>query len=469
MARKKKTVENILITDIADKGMAVGRDDEGIVYFVTGAVPGDVVDVIVLRKKKSYRTGMVKSFKKYSPERIDAFCSHFGNCGGCKWQNLDYPSQLKYKEKLIHDAFSRLGHIEIKEIRPILGCAKTREYRNKMEYSFSARRWVPQEELDREEEVSFGPATGFHKAGAFDKVVQIDKCYLQEDFTNVVRNRIDQFARQHNFSFYHARDHYGLLRNMVVRNTTLGEWMLVLSFGESQKENIDMLLEMIVAEFPQITSLYYVINTKKNDSLADLELTHYNGALAIKEKLGNITYEIGPKSFFQTNTYQAEKLYEQVSQLAGLSGKEIVYDLYTGLGSIALYLAANCKKVVGVEEVREAIDDANKNKLANNITNASFEVGDVKEVFGNAFIEKHGHADLIVVDPPRAGLHADVVDTLNQSGVEKIIYVSCNPATQARDLGLMSDHYSVELIQPVDMFPHTHHIENIAVLKRIPR
>ena len=464
MARKKKIKENITITGIAEKGQAVGRDEEGMVYFVSGAVPGDVVDVFVLRKKKSFRKAIVKEFKVHSPEKIEAFCSHFGNCGGCKWQNLDYTSQLKYKEKAIHDAFERMAQLNIQEKRPIIGCEKTTTYRNKMEYSFSSRRWVPQEELDTQEEVIFGPASGFHKAGAFDKVVQIEKCYLQEDLSNKIRNRIDELGRTNNWTFYHAREHHGFLRNAILRNSSLDEWMITISFGENQKDNITFLLDTLKEEFPELNSIYYVVNTKMNDSLNDLEITHYHGQKTIKERLGHIEYQIGPKSFFQTNTSQAERMYNEIRAIADLKGDELVYDLYTGLGSIALFLADNCRQIIGIEEIKEAIDDAKDNMTNNKISNANFEVGDVKDQFNSHFVQKYGKADLIIVDPPRAGLHKDVVDMLTQSKVSRIIYVSCNPSTQARDISLMSDKYDIELIQPIDMFPHTDHVENIALL-----
>jgi len=464
--KKKKIVTDVTMTGIADKGQAVGRDEEGMVYFVAGAVPGDVVDVWVKKKKNSFKVGVVEQFKSKSPERVDAFCKHFGNCGGCKWQYLDYTSQLKYKEEAVLDAFKRLGHLEIKETRKILGCDKVRQYRNKMEYSFSNRRWVPQAELDSEEEVNFGPATGFHKAGAFNMVVQIEHCYLQDDLSNKLRNFVHQLAIEKEYTFYNPREHHGLLRNMRVRNTTLGDWMVVMIFGEDEMDNIEYLMSNLVKEFPQLKSVYYVINKKFNDSTHDQDFIPYHGELTITEALGHINYKIGPKSFFQTNTYQANLLYDQIVELAELKGNELVFDLYTGLGSIALYVADKCKKVIGVEEVAPAIEDANKNMQLNNITNAEFLVGDCKEVFTDSFVSKYGSPDLIIVDPPRAGLHKDVTKTLANTGVEKIIYVSCNPATQARDIALLHDQYSVEIIQPVDMFPHTHHIENIALLKK---
>jgi len=466
MARKKKVYPGIEITGIADKGLAVGRDKEGVVYFVEGAVPGDIVDVLVLRKKKSFRKGIVHQFIKYSDERVEAFCEHFGNCGGCKWQYLNYESQLKYKNQSVLDAFQRLANLEIKEIRPILGCAQTQYYRNKMEYTFSNRRWVPQIELDTQEEVSFGPAAGFHKGGSFDKVVQIKQCHLQDDISNQIRNYVHETALEKEWTYYHAREHHGFLRNLRVRNSTLGDWMIVMIFGEDQTEDIQFLLEGLKSNFDMLSSIYYVVNTKKNDTINDLDLIHYHGEETITERLKHIEYKVGPKSFFQTNTKQAELLYNEIVKISSVNKTDVVYDLYTGLGSIALYIADKCQKVIGIEEIKEAIDDAKYNQELNKIDNADFEVGDVKMLFNDVFVSQHGPADLIIVDPPRPGLHGDVVNMLIKTGVDKILYVSCNPSTQARDIGLMAEHYVVEVIQPVDMFPHTHHIENIALLKR---
>ena len=469
MGRRKRTrkiATNVTITDIADKGQAVGRDAEGLVYFVTGAVPGDIVDVWVRKKKKSFNIGQVERYIEKSALRVSPFCDHFGHCGGCKWQYLDYDSQLKYKEAAVVSAFKRLGHLDIDETRPILGCEHTKQYRNKMEYSFSFRRWVPQEELDQEGEVDFGPATGFHRAGAFNKVVQIDHCHLQDHFSNELRNYVHQLALEKGWTFYNNREHTGLLRNMMVRNTTLGDWMVAMIFGENNPEAIEECMQAITDKFPDLTSVYYVVNLKMNDSNFDQDFHLYKGDPSITEMLGHVKYRIGPKSFFQTNTYQAKRLFDEVVKLAELKGTENVYDLYTGLGSIALYIADKCKQVIGVEEIAPAIDDAILNMELNDISNTQFEVGDCKKIFNQAFVDKYGQADLIIVDPPRAGLHEDVVKMLAATEVEKIIYVSCNPSTQARDIALLYEKYAVELIQPVDMFPHTHHIENIALLKR---
>ena len=464
MARKKKVYPDVTITGIADKGMAVGRDAEGVVYFVQGAVPGDVVDVLVLRKKSSFRKGIVKNFKKYSEERVQPFCKHFSMCGGCKWQDLSYASQLKYKEKVVTDAFSRLAHIEIEDIRPIMGCEDTEYYRNKMEYTFSSRRWVSQEELDKEGEVNFGQAVGFFKAGQFDKIVPITKCHLQEDLTNQIRNYVNEVAEKEDWSYYNIKEHHGFLRNLRIRNATTGEWMVIVVFAENNEDDIEQLMSMIEKKFPQITSLSYIINKKFNDTINDQTVISYAGLDHINERLGHIKYQIGPKSFFQTNTRQAKKLYDQIVEIGQFKLSDTIYDLYTGLGSIALYVADKCEKVIGIEEIKEAIDDAELNKGINNIDNAFFEVGDVKDQFNGHFISKYGQADVIIVDPPRPGLHADVVQTISDSNVPKIVYVSCNPSTQARDISLLADKYKVDIIQPVDMFPHTHHIENIALL-----
>jgi len=469
MARKKKVYPDVTITGIADKGMAVGRDPEGVVYFVQGAVPGDVVDVLVLRKKSSYRKGIVSEFKKYSDERVKPFCEHFGMCGGCKWQDLGYQSQLKYKEKVVTDAFSRLAGITIGESRPIMGCKNTEHYRNKMEYTFSSRRWVSQEELDKDGEVNFGQAVGFFKAGQFDKIVPITKCFLQEDLTNQIRNYIDEVAQEKEWTYYNIKEHHGFLRNLRIRNATTGEWMIIVVFAEDHNEQIEYLMSAIKKKFPEITSLSYIVNKKWNDTINDQEVITYSGKDSINENLGHIKYRIGTKSFFQTNTEQAKLLYDQIVEIGQFQKDDIVYDLYTGLGSIALYVADKCQKVIGIEEIKEAIDDANLNKDLNNIDNAYFEVGDVKDQFNGHFISKYGEPDVIIVDPPRPGLHADVVKTIYDSNTPKIVYVSCNPSTQARDISLLSDKYNVDILQPVDMFPHTHHIENIALLTIKPQ
>ena len=465
--RKPKIKESVRMHGIADKGRAVGRDEEGMVYFVEGAVPGDVVDVLVKKKKSSFMQGTVHATQTFSDLRIEPFCAHFGECGGCKWQNLSYESQIHFKEQVVRDAFKRLGGISIGEFHPIMGCEQTVGYRNKLEYSFSDKRWVPQSELDSQVEIDWDNACGFHRAGAFNKIVQIEKCHLQEDLSNQIRNHVDKFSKERSWTYYNSKDHKGLLRNLMVRNSTLGEWMILMIFGEDDKPAVEELMNSLVENFSQLTSVFYVINKKLNDTHNDLDYVHFHGQEYITERLGHIDYRIGPKSFFQTNTRQAKQLYDKVLEFAALQGTEKVIDLYTGLGSIALYIADKCERVIGIEEIPQAIEDAKVNMKLNEIRNTAFEVGDCKDAFNSEFLEKFGQPDCIIVDPPRAGLHKDVVNVLNTSGAEKIIYVSCNPSTQARDIALMKENYEIIEMQPVDMFPHTHHIENIASLKRI--
>lgn len=465
MARRKKQVQDVHITGIADKGKAVGRDAEGIVYFVDGAVPGDIVDVLVLRKKKSFRQGVVTEYKKYSEDRIDPKCQHFGVCGGCKWQNFDYKAQITNKEKTVVDAMTKIGGLSADLVLPIKGSDKIYEYRNKLEYSFSNKRWITEEEVKSGLPIDQTPAVGFHRPGAWDKIVDVYTCHLQPNFSDKIRNTIRDFAFKNEFTFYNQRDHHGLFRNMIVRNSSLGEWMLIVAFGEKDDDAVEKTMAFIAEQFPEITSLQYVINTKKNDTLYDQEIKVYRGKDHIVEQLGNVKYQIGPKSFFQTNTSQAEILYQVTSDFAGIQKTDNVYDLYTGLGSIALYIADQCQQVTGIEEVAAAIDDANVNMVANNITNASFYAGDVKDILDESFIAKHGKPQVVITDPPRAGMHADVIETLLKLAAPRIVYVSCNPGTQARDLKLLCEKYEVIKLQPVDMFPHTHHIENVALLE----
>jgi len=463
--RKKKSVENVRMSGIADKGKAVGRDEEGKVYFIDGAVPGDLINAFIYKNRKGVGQGVIQDLIEPSPDRTDPFCQHFSLCGGCKWQHLSYERQIQEKQKVVYDAFDRIAKVEVGERLPILGADPTSFYRNKMEYTFCTRRWVPQEELDLKEEVSFGPAVGFHRAGSFDKVVEIEKCHLQDDYGNKIRNFVRDFANKNDWTYYDIREHHGMIRNMVMRNNRAGEWMVNVIFGENAPEDIESLLNAMVAEFDQIKSLWYTINTKLNDIITDLEIIHFNGEDHIQEQLGNAKFRIGPKSFFQTNPYQAEHLYSTVVEFCGFNGDENVYDLYTGLGSIALYLADHCKHVVGIEEIPEAIADAEKNKLLNNNSNTTFYAGDVKDILTTAFAERHGKPDIVITDPPRAGMHEDVVKMLIELSAPKLIYVSCNPSTQARDVKLLDEYYELVKIKPVDMFPHTHHIENVALLK----
>lgn len=465
MARKKRIVEDILIHGIADRGKAVGRDKEGKVYFVTGPVPGDVVDVLVLRTKKSFSQGIVKKYKTYSPDRIIPRCIHFGTCGGCKWQNLNYEIQVEHKQQTVIDAMTRMAKIDVASILPIIPCKEIFYYRNKLEYSFSNKRWLTPDEIATDIDIPDEPSLGFHAPGSFEKVVNILQCHLQDDLTNKLRNHIRELSLTAGFTFYDAKKHTGFLRNMIFRNNRKGEWMVTIVFGEKKIDYIKYVLDNLITNFPQITSLHYIINVKHNDSIYDQQVISYHGENYLKENLGITQYKIGPKSFFQTNTKQAEVLYDQVVAFAGLQGHENIYDLYTGIGSIALYLAKYCKQVVGIEEVAAAIEDAEENKQLNNIENAIFYAGDVKDILTDSFAETHGSPDLVVTDPPRAGMHPDVVRYLIDLASPKIVYVSCNPATQARDLLILQEKYKVVKVQPVDMFPHTHHIESVALLE----
>ncbi len=465
MARKKKSVPDLLITGIADKGKAVGRTDSGEVIFVDGVVPGDVVDVLVIRKKKSMSEAVVTAFKKYSEDRVSPKCLHFGVCGGCKWQNLSYDAQLKHKFQTVKDSIRRIAKLDENIVQPIIGCENNLLYRNKLEYSFSSKRWLTTKEASSDEVIDRNGALGFHKAGYFDKIVDIDQCLLQDDLTNKIRNFVRQYAIENSYSFYDLRAHEGLLRNMIVRNTTDGQWMVVVIFGHKDKNKIADLLNALLAGFPQIVSLNYVINGKVNDTISDLDVVNFFGNPYIVQSLGEVKYRIGQKSFFQTNPTQAVRLFDIAAHYAELTSEDNVYDLYTGLGSIALYISHLVRHVTGIEEIPEAIADANLNKEFNGIANATFYTGDVKLLLNSDFVQKHGKADVIITDPPRAGMHEDVIKTLLTLEVKRIVYISCNPATQARDLALLSEKYDVVAIQPVDMFPHTHHIESVAKLK----
>lgn len=465
MARKKKSLANLLITGIADKGKAVGRTDTGEVIFVENAVPGDIVDVLVLRKKKSMSEAVVTEYKKYSDDRINALCTHFGVCGGCKWQNLDYQAQLKHKFQTVRDCIKRIAKLDDSIVLPIIGCDDYFHYRNKLEYSFSSKRWITEQEAASDLPIEQSGALGFHKAGYFEKIVEINQCHLQDDLTNKIRNFVRDFTIEHNYSYYDFRTHDGIMRNMIVRNTLDGKWMVVISFAKNDKKKITLLLDALRANFSEISSLNYVVNSKKNDTIFDLDIINYFGEPYIVESLGGIKYKIGQKSFFQTNTRQAKRLFDVAVSFADFQPTDNVYDLYTGLGSIALYISDNVRHVTGIEEIPEAIDDANINKSFNGITNATFYAGDVKDLLNEDFVNEHGKADVIITDPPRAGMHEDVVNTLLALEVPKIVYISCNPSTQARDLALLSQKYEVIAIQPVDMFPHTHHIESVANLR----
>lgn len=462
--KKKQILHQVKFHGIADRGKGVGRTEDGRVVFADKAVPGDVADVLVSKKRKGFFMGRVIEFHQYSPDRIPHFCEHFGTCGGCKWQYLDYDAQLKHKDQVVRDALQRIGKVDVTAFQEIIGAPTTTFYRNKLEFSFSNKRWLTPEELSQEEISNKKDVLGFHPAGAFDKIIDIQKCWLQPEPSNELRNGIRDLAHQQGLSFYDARAHEGVMRTMMLRITSLGEVLLLLAFGEDEPEKIQHFLDAVVEQFPQVTSLYYCINTKLNDFMMDLPMELHHGKDHVEEKLGSVRFKIGPKSFFQTNTEQAKTLYDVVVEYADLQGHENVYDLYTGLGSIALYIANNCKQVVGIEEIEAAIIGARENAILNQIDNSIFYAGDVKDILTAEFANKHGKPDVLITDPPRAGMHPGVVKMLLELEAPKLVYVSCNPATQARDIQLLSEKYQVDRIRPVDMFPHTHHIESVALL-----
>ena len=455
---------SVEITGIADRGKSVGRDPEGRVIFVEEVAPGDVVDILVYKKKKGYFLGVAKEFQRLSPDRVEPFCRHFDLCGGCKWQHLSYKAQLRHKQIVVQDALQRLAKIEAEEFLPILGAPDQTHYRNKLEFTFSSRRWLTREEItegvSNQEDV-----LGFHRAGAFDKVIDIEECWLQPDPSNQILNTVKAIAKAQQLPFFDIKENKGFLRQIIIRITTLGEVLVVFGFYKDDQKMIVPFLDAVLEQNPEITSLFYCINPKVNDYMMDLEMRSYYGKGYIEEALGHVRFQIGPKSFFQTNTKQAVALYDTVVDFAELQGTENVYDLYTGLGSIALYIAQKCKQVVGIEEIAAAIEDANKNAALNGIDNALFYAGDVKDILSAEFAAKHGKPDLLITDPPRAGMHPKVVQMLLELATPRLVYVSCNPATQARDLQVLSEKYRLLKMRPVDMFPHTHHIENVALLE----
>lgn len=462
--RKPKRVENISIIDFAVRGKTIGKDEEGHVYMLEGPVPGDVVTAVHYKNKKGLRIAKVISYNQLSDNRVEAKCAHFGVCGGCKWQHYDYQSQLYYKEKFVRDAIERLAHLDGNKVETILPCKDIYYYRNKIEYTFCNSRWITEEEAERGEEITDRDAAGFHRPGVFNKVVNIDTCHLQKDLGNQIRNYLNSYAKSKGYSYFDYQNHSGLIRNLTLRNTSIDEWMVSVIFRDNDPDKIEDIMSNLNQEFPQITSLYYVINQKKNDTLYDQQYNLYKGKQKITEQLGEIKYEIGPKSFFQTNSAQAKSLFDVATEFAEFEGNEIVYDLYTGLGSIALYIADKCKYVVGIEEIPQAIEDAHINKKLNDIKNADFYAGDVKDVLDSTFAKKHGKPDIVITDPPRAGMHEKVVSTIRELSPQKIVYISCNPATQARDIKMLSEEYELTRVKPVDMFPHTQHIESVALL-----
>ncbi len=468
MAKTKKPLpllEKIYITDIAAEGKAIAKVND-VVVFVPFVVPGDLVDLQVTRKKNHYMEARPVHFHAFSNQRQEAVCEHFGICGGCKWQILPYTEQIRYKQKQVVDNLTRIGKIELPEVMPILGSAKTEFYRNKLEFTFSNKRWRTFEEISKEKVFDTMNALGFHIPGQFDKVLDINKCWLQTDDSNEIRNEIRRYALANNLTFFDLRNQEGFLRTLMIRTTSTGELMVVVVFFYHDTDAQNKLLQHISEKFPQITSLLYIINSKANDTITDQEVMLYSGKEFIYEQMEELRFKIGPKSFYQTNSDQAFELYKIVRNFAGLTGNELVYDLYTGTGTIANFVAHQARGVIGIEYVPEAIEDAKENSQINKIENTLFYAGDMKDILNAAFIEKHGKPDVIITDPPRAGMHNDVIDAIIYASPAKIVYVSCNPATQARDLSLLDRHYKVTAVQPVDMFPHTHHVENVVLLEK---
>lgn len=463
--RKKPTVyKNVTFTGIADKGQCVGRTPDGEVLFATKAAPGDVADVLVKRKKKGVPMGEVVEIHQHSMDRTEPFCQHFNECGGCRWQHITYEAQVRHKETVVRDAFERIAKVEVEQWYPILPGGRTTYYRNKLEFSFSDRAWMTKEELDSGKPRDPSGALGFHLPGRFDHIVDIKHCWLEEEPANALRLAIKAIANDQELSFYNVRARSGMMRQMVVRVTTTGEVMLIVIFTKPEMEQIKLLLDTVIEQFPELTTVCYGINDKANDSLYGVDLEVYYGPGYIEEQLGHVRFRIGPQSFFQTNTHQGKALYDTAAAFADLQGDENVYDLYTGLGSIALYIADKCRQVVGIEEIEAAIEDAKVNAAINGIENATFYAGDVKDILTKEFAQTHGKPDVLITDPPRAGMHPQVVEMLLELAAPKIVYVSCNPATQARDLKLLSEKYNVLKVKPVDMFPQTSHIENVALL-----
>ena len=462
MIQKGSILENVEITGIGAEGKAIGRVDN-FVIFVEDAVPGDFTDVLIYRKKKNYAEGRSVNIRIPSPDRMDPFCEHFGVCGGCKWQHLSYEKQLAFKQQNIADALERIGKLELPVLLPIIGSAKTKHYRNKLEYTFSNRSWLTRKELSDGDSKEM-PALGFHVPLRFDKILDIKKCYLQDDLSNDIRIEVRNFCIANEMKFFDLISQEGGMRNLIIRNSSAGEWMVIVVFHSEDEANRKKLLNHLKEKFTFITSLLFIINTKKNDTIFDLEIQLFHGNEYIVEKMEKLSYRISAKSFYQTNSYQAYELYKVVRNFAQLSGTENIYDLYTGTGTIATFLSGNARQVSGIDYIEDAIRDARQNAIDNNIRNISFFAGDIKDVLNEDFINKNGRPDVIITDPPRAGMHEDVIKSIRKAAPEKIVYVSCNPSTQARDLQLLSDDFRIEKIQPVDMFPHTSHVENVTLL-----
>ncbi len=462
----KIVFDNVEVLDAGAKGVSVAKAPDGKVVFIPNVVPGDVVDVQTFKKRKAYYEGKAIHFHEYSADRVIPPCQHFGACGGCKWQNMKYEKQLFYKNREVYNHLKRIGKVELPEFEPIKGSEKQFFYRNKMEFSFSNSRWVTEEEARSGEEIDNRNALGFHIPRMWDKILDVTKCHLQEDPSNMIRNAVRDFANEHGLEFFNPREHSGLLRTLMLRTASTGEIMVLIQFFDDNKEQREMLLDFLAESFPSITSLQYVVNQKANDTLYDLDITLYKGRDYILESMEGLSFSINAKSFYQTNSDQAYELYSITRDFAGLTGNEVVYDLYTGTGTIAQFVSRKAKKVIGVEAVPEAIADAKENARRNNIDNCEFFVGDMKVVFNEEFIDTHGWPDVIITDPPRDGMHKDVIEQILKIGPQKVVYVSCNSATQARDLALMDEVYKVTRVRPVDMFPQTHHVENVVLLEK---
>ncbi|NJX15471.1 23S rRNA (uracil(1939)-C(5))-methyltransferase RlmD [Tamlana crocina] len=463
---RKQIFEHLEVIDAGAKGKTIAKAPDGKVVFLPNAVPGDVVDVQTFKKRKAYYEGKATVFHKLSEKRTEAVCEHFGTCGGCKWQHMAYEHQLFYKQKEVTNNLTRIGHIELPEVTPILGSEKQYFYRNKMEFSFSDSRWLTLDEIQSGEDVGDKNALGFHIPGMWDKILDVKKCHLQEHPSNAIRNAIKQFAIDNDLEFFNTRNQTGLLRTLMIRTSTTGDVMVLIQFFKEDKTKRELLLDFIAEEFPQVTSLLYVINEKGNDTIYDQEVICYKGNDHIFEDMEGLKFKINAKSFYQTNSEQAYELYKITRNFANLTGNELVYDLYTGTGTIAQFVAKKAKKVIGVEAVPDAISAAKENAQLNGINNVDFFVGDMKHVFNAEFIKKHGKPDVIITDPPRDGMHKDVVQQILNIAPKRVVYVSCNSATQARDLALMDAHYKVVKTQAVDMFPQTFHVENVVLLER---
>ena len=468
MGKRRKDlpfIEGLHITTLAAEGKAMGKVDNQVV-FVPMTVPGDIVDVQVRKHHRRYMEATVVRYVERSPLRTEPFCDHFGVCGGCKWQNLPYDEQLKQKTKQVEDQLVRIGHLTIPEVRPCLGSARTREYRNKLEFTFADRRWLTYEEIASGGDIEPMPAVGFHIPGCFDKVLDIERCHLQDDISNRIRLATKQYCIDHGYTFHNARTHEGLMRTMVVRTASTGEIMVIVVFNENDRERIDALMSYLKEEFKEITSLIYMVNDKWNDSLGDREPICFAGKDHIIEQMEGLQFKVGPKSFYQTNSEQAYELYKVARDFAELGDEDTLYDLYTGTGTIANFCARHAKRVVGVEYVPEAIEDAKVNSMINGINNTTFYAGDMKDVLSDEFVEHNGRPDVIILDPPRAGVDEKVLDVIKRAAPARMVYVSCNPSTQARDLAILDDMYEIVAVQPVDMFPHTHHVENVVKLRK---